>query len=950
MRAPVHALIAALALAAGALPASAQQDRSVTRPDAAGRIVRVFDFEERDTNPLPVPRGWYRAQQDPDAGRERPGFPVWNQAELDYDADAYSGIGTVRLPTKGGSTSLVTRPALIGVFPGADYMVSVRVRTKDLVHAHARLVATLVDQDGDDLEGTRRVSPPVRSAGDWRLVTLFVPGIDDAAASLRLELQLLQPKQQPRDTDPPEFAIWPQDFDGAAWFDDLIIAQVPRIDLSIDDAANIAATDEPPAIRVGVRDMTGDALTTTLTVLDADARVVDARRFEHGATSLRRAWTPALPGRGWYRAHLDVSARGRAIGRRALDFVWAAPPNEPTDQQTDEPTEQQADEPRVSAFALAFESTDPGIVASIPAAVAAAGVRRVEATAAHAQSDPEALAQGSALTSVIDELLDREIEVAVAIAGVPRAVAERAAIEPGRVRELMTDRPEIATPLLGPIMDRYGQIVHDWRLGDEPAEDDARALAASVDRAVDAFAPYVPGARIGVPWPIDRVPAPAVVRPGVTLHLADDPAWSAAGFSDLGALYHDARRRSRAAATTRDAEPPGIEIRCRARDAASHDTLVRDNTAWLARRAISAWWALTPGDPENHHARITLENPLHAEPGARGRVMPRPELVVWRSLAEHLGTRRPISELTLIPGLRMLLCSPPEGSTRPSDGALVVWRTSAAPGRDDLRLPLSMGPVVERGIMGAARVVEPARVTALELPRHEITPGRSPLIITGVNPELLLFLDAIALSPERLDAAPGLHRHTLTIENPWDVPIRGTVYIVEPGGYADEHTRIDRSWEIDPRVVEFSARPLETVETPVEIAYSPAQIARELPLVFDIELAADTQYPLMRLERTIELASDLVELELALGRDPASGRVGVRALVTNTGDDAMLIEVAAIATRHARQESTISAIAPGTRAERRFVFGDLRPGDEVVVSARSPAAGVRLSKRVVIPE
>src|SRR5438128_969403 len=69
--------LAALALGAGAclgLDASAQaQERQakgasppdeIRRPQAARRVVRLFDFEEPD-NPHPVPDHWFHAQDNP---------------------------------------------------------------------------------------------------------------------------------------------------------------------------------------------------------------------------------------------------------------------------------------------------------------------------------------------------------------------------------------------------------------------------------------------------------------------------------------------------------------------------------------------------------------------------------------------------------------------------------------------------------------------------------------------------------------------------------------------------------------------------------------------------------------------------------------------------------------------------------------------------------------------
>ncbi|MBZ0171017.1 MAG: hypothetical protein K8E66_01420, partial [Phycisphaerales bacterium] len=95
---------------------------------SAERITRRFDFEERDTNPGKLPRFWIRAQHDPPS-RVRPGFPLWNQGHLDYDVSA-SGAGSVRLPTRGGSASLLLDPGVVTVFPDADYVVTARVRTE----------------------------------------------------------------------------------------------------------------------------------------------------------------------------------------------------------------------------------------------------------------------------------------------------------------------------------------------------------------------------------------------------------------------------------------------------------------------------------------------------------------------------------------------------------------------------------------------------------------------------------------------------------------------------------------------------------------------------------------------------------------------------------------------------------------------------------------------------
>ena len=123
---------------------------------------------------------------------------------------------------------------------------------------------------------------------------------------MRIELQLLQPKQQPATAPPPDFAVWPQDYDGAAWFDDLLIAQIPRIDFATAHDANIIPANRPPTLDLAVRDTTGERLSTHIRVMDADARVLDERRWSRSASSLRRSWAPDLPGPGWYRARASM--------------------------------------------------------------------------------------------------------------------------------------------------------------------------------------------------------------------------------------------------------------------------------------------------------------------------------------------------------------------------------------------------------------------------------------------------------------------------------------------------------------------------------------------------------------------------------------------------------------------------------------------------------------------
>ena len=924
--------ILALAIAPIAPIVHAQDESrsTISRPAFAGRVTRAFGFEERDTNPLPVPRGWYRAQHDPNVPRDRPGFPIWNRAVLDYQSPAYSGIGSVQLPTDGGSTSLILRYGELSIFPSADYVISARVHTEGLVHARARLVATFIDKDGNELPDSQVSSDLVRSENGWTLLSVLLEGTEPEAAFIRLELELLQPEHQPRTRLTQDFTVWEQDFNGAAWFDDVIIAQIPMITLSAGATGNIAASHQPPTLDIHVRDLTGEALKTTVVVQDSTGTVIDSTSYEHGTARLKQSWTPDIQGFGWYNATLSVTSNGILVGRRNLDFAWAPPPHDPLP----------------GAFRLGTTSTNPKLINAIPDIARSANVSGVDLPLWDSTTRTDA-ATPSPILKTIDTLVRAGLDVSLSIDEVPMDLADAAALDPDAVHELIVDHPPILMPALGPILDRYGQVVERWRLGQSDTLERADILAPRLESALNTLDPYIPGAVIAVPWAPDRTFEPELIIGSTALTVRAESAYSDRFFEDLVTSWNNARTEAG------NPKESALAIRIPTSQSDTSPRTARDRAANLARRAVSAWWALASNTQDPRAARVTLDDPFRIEPGKRGRITPAPELVVWRTLTDTLGSRIPIASIDLMDGVRALLCSPPAGSTAPSDAALIIWRDQPTDEPTPLRIPLSMNPVRAIDIFGNTTNVPITRTTDLQLPAHEIEIKREPTIILDVNPELVATLGSLSFSPDTLDATSGIHTHDLILDNPYPFRIRGKIYIVEPGGYTNQDDQpIDRSWEINPRVVRFVLDPGESLEQPINIAYSTAQIAGPKPLVFDVELSADQDYPLIRVPKTIDLDSELLELDLNVTRQHADNGdlyTVVDAQVLNRATEPVLIDVSAVAPRQPRQGSTINALEPQASAKREFLFKDLKSGDRVVVSARVEARNITLNKELIIP-
>ncbi len=230
---------------------------------------------------------------------------------------------------------------------------------------------------------------------------------------------------------------------------------------------------------------------------------------------------------------------------------------------------------------------------------------------------------------------------------------------------------------------------------------------------------------------------------------------------------------------------------------------------------------------------------------------------------------------------------------------------------------------------------------------HRVELSREPVIIEGVRAELVRFLAGVRLSPERLDPVLGDRRHALVVENPWDFPIRGRVFIVEPGGMSDGSGARDRSWRITPRVVAFSLDAGQRHEEPIELAFGASEEAGWVRSVFDVQLVADEEYPLLRIPRRVEIASDDLGLEVVAYR--AGGSVSVHAVVTNRSASPRSVEMAVVAAGASRERATVNGLNRGETAERRFLMNAVSPGARISVGLTEPTTGVRLTRTIEAP-
>jgi len=860
--------------------------------------VRVFDFEERAETLEPVPRHWIRHVDQPERGLDRPGFPSWNESRFD-DEHAASGSWSAMLPTRGGSVRLRLASGVVPVIPGADYRIETRVRTDDLRAARARLTARLLDAHNVPIESSEASSEAIRTGGEWRTIGVELLGEQRGGAWLQIDLELLQPDQLGEAVrseaapglEPPAI----EDIGAAAWFDDVTVSQTPRIEISAGHPSNVIIAPERPRLEMTIRDLTGEPLRAHVVVRDAAGRVIDQAELPVGSAGRARPWTPDLEGFGWRHATLVVRSGAREVGRAEVGFVWA-------------PAHDRVVSDERRRFVILAEETGEEHLRLLPEMVERLGAGAAQLSAwTRDMGTEDAAGRAETLAPSVERLLDAGVTVGFALAPTPTALV-RASRKAGDGPLAFVQRPfEEILPFLTPIVDRFGQRVRRWQIGETGrgllgASD---AFASDLKALAERFERLTPEPLVGARWSAGETIDPDVASVAaltLTAPASHHPA-AMAQYADLLPEDEDVTLTLQ----TLDPERYG-------RHAPAID---------LAFRMIHAWRA--------QPARIGVEAPWVERGGRTPGVSPTPHFAIIRNMIDRLAERRVVAELPIgRHGVGYVL----EG---PGEDALVAWRTE--PGREEATLSAYLAG-------GDLRVVDLWGNVAplpIEAGEHRVTLGEEPVFIEGIDAELAQFRAGFRVEPSFITSAASRRRLELVLENPWTIPITGRIRIAEP-----------ERWEAAPRVQTFSVAPDEPARLPFEASFGVGEEAGPQTVEVEISLDAVERYPTMRLESAVEIGLPNVQISPGYRIDPGErsgpGDLTVTLLVTNVGDRPVTLRAFAGAPGFPRREAPVSALQPKQSVLKRFRFpggGDLR-GQQVRVGVVETEGYGRLNKTLRI--
>lgn len=938
---------------------AAQPRTRRTGANPAGRIVRIYTFEEREFNASPIPADWFRAQDLPPE-RLRPGFPPYNAAEFDFDVVRPESRSTasVKLPTKGGSTSLRLASRALPIFADADYLITAAIRTSTLRHARAALAARLLDAHGRALPNTEIRSRSVVSPDRWELVWLEVTGGTTGAAYLQIDLELLQPEQlaaaSGQEVPLGRHHVWPQDFDGAAWFDDVAIFQLPRVELTGTGASGVVRAPEQVRFRAGVRDLTGESLHARLTLTDLDGTVIvrGERPLQPGGENFE--WSPDLPRFGWYRGVLEVLAEGAVVGTSAATITWLpAPDHANAITAASLP-------PAHARFAVFAEALPLKAGPALPPLLAQVGIRAAHLTLDLEQVDrfnelarePGSRTRELPLRQLLDALLAAGVDVGLTVPRVPPALAAELQVDPSDPL-VLGDTPASPAPAwaawIQPMLDLYGQRIRRWQFGPVPV---GLAWATpDTDRRLrnirTVLAASIPEPRLTLGWRADlnwpwTDPARPVHFDAMT--LAVPSAFSVDGVAE-------AARRWRAGFDRPNVRGSDLTFQIEVPSPDQYGQ--RAAVSALIQRAALLWHTLGIGlaptfEPSRGHTRLAINTPWNLEDRLRPRLLPHATLGAWALLRERLSGRVPDGELTAQPGIRALLFSTGEssGGAERGPGLMIAW-SSTATGSSAVLTGYFAPPGGQLRVLdafGNPKTLAPADPSGL----FRIPLTEDPIYIEGVDTALARFTTGLRLDTEFIPAVAAVHERALVLTNPFDVRINGEILLTGP---VDSTGR--RLWTISPTAaMSYSIAPGQSVALPFSFSFPALQEAGLTSLAAIVSLTTTRRYPPMRVSvpLTIGLADLDLQASATLGPSMSGPDAVIVATVTNNGSTARTLQIDVLAQGMARQQQAVSNLPPGESASRQFVLKDIAgSGARVRITLSDVDGPERLTRILPIP-
>ncbi len=925
------------------------------------RVVHTFDFEEKKLgNYETTPMHWRKVKDR--------GYPVYATGKLQTEVHRSAETG-FEVSIDGGSVAYQYAPGKIVINPNADYYVLGFVKTTPMKYARAELAAWFADEKGNliresESHSARYATPAGGEKGGgkegdgWQVLHLYMPGQNlKNARSLVLQMGLLQP-QQLSNGALGKFELYHQDIAGTAWFDDIVVFQLPRLSVKCPAVpavtGNIFGPGQKVELELTVSDLGREKLTAKLSLTDGEGKGVATEAWTFTADPnlpWEKRWTYGVLPPGLYTATLDVFDGTSLIARRRTRVVTLA---------AGKLYEKPATEFGVVATGWPVEAWN-----ELPAVLRHMGVGLVQLPAWRKEmSEENLLKRDPQFDALINALGRLEIRVLANFSEMPTVLVEKLS-EKGKggaggagtgtrlvaggsgdsVLSLVDADMGVWKPYVSFLLSRYANRVEYWQIGvqgegsggggDRFYSNDAR-YPKLYGKIYGELAELLNQPQLVVPWnalynfdpkqyprAVLNLRLPSLIKPGqIPAYIGSFAEAEAGGVASTGVASTGAGSGTQPGGALKGAGAEGVIALVEPLEEGGYSRL--DRLADFGQRVV---WA------RSANPRTVLINLPLARRTMLGTMTsytePEELLIVYRTLAKSLGGATYKRELPLADGVRTFLFE------RDGAGVMVMWSEKSTPER--LEVPLGAGP----------RMVDLlGNVTGLKVEASGmtgVTVSRMPIILDQVDARLVELRCSFGLADGTIPAGAGSVKNEVMLRNSYGEALKGALTLLPPKG-----------WTVEPANFAIGLAGGAEFRGGITIRYPFAEYSgvKEMRGRLRTEAGAEVE---LRVPVTVTAVG--VEMEgfsqmvMGGGEKEGEGELVVQQMITNISDAPLNVQAYVLVPGLARQQRFVLELRPGQTVIKRFTFGlssmTGAKGDVVtamkMLSGKTVAMGLRQS-------
>lgn len=815
----------------------------------------------------------------------RPDFPHYASGGFDFNVGR-DAPPSFHLSCEGRSVAFVYSGPGTRVRTNSEYRIEGFIRPDRLVNARACLSAHWIDKDGKDIADSLVRSRFVGGSADgdaWVQVELRLPPAPPAAHTVGLVAWVLQEAQWDPDAPGPR-RILSTDVQAGAWFDDLRVVRMPRMELATSSPANVLSPRSPQELRVLLADPDDSSLTGRVTVTDVEGHVVathSVRVVLDAFAEPRRISVRDLPP-GLYHAVFEVASGSTSIARQEVTFAILASLAERTETAT-------------RSFGVSLDAS------SLREPLAEAELLReqlvrsakipVWTAESNRRSDAERI---SLMHESLRDLTHSGFVLTAVLAAAPSDLARKRRSDTETLVDLLNADSSIWEENLACRAAPLSDVFAWWQLGadDAPLLDWDEKPRRATNALRHFLRRYVALPQLSVPLPANKQWGSADLDvEGVSLDASEllHP-------SELARNIADSKRQLQKR-TSAFIAPLGE----------NYERLPR--LADWARRLISARHSGVDG--------VFVPQPWSIRPAPQGLIAePDETFLLLRTIAHAIGDAVPGPRLSLGPGVECLTFRSGDSAT------FVLWDNNAPAGGAER--------VIQLG--SAARQIDlwgnPRPMPCGENGERTVRLSPLPVVVFDVPAWLADLQTAFNLTPKQVEAGAGTAELLLSAKYEGNRSIAAHAALTFPPG-----------WVVFPREFDVHLFPFRPAQFPMSAQIPSGEAAGSKSIRLTVKLideACEFEVPLV-----IEIA--LSDLDVSGTAVVQGDKLLLRQVVTNRSTTALGFRAAAAVPGRERQHRPLTDLLPGETqtVEYRFPGGRDLIGRRVRLSLNETNDGPR---------